>query len=94
MADQPAPANPPEADGDGVLQTLVGIGDDQPHPTEAPGIQRAQEGQPEGAVLAGAHVHAQYLSLTGAVHAGGHHTLTFTIRPPSRTFWVNTSNHT
>ena len=58
--------------GDDVLQSLVSIGDDQ-SPAEALDVQRAQEGQPEGAVLAGAHVHAQDIPLNGAVHAGGHH---------------------
>ena len=51
----------------------MGVTDDQFHPAEDPGVQLAQEGQPEGAVLAGAHIHAQYLPLTLAVHAGGHH---------------------
>ena len=51
----------------------MSIGDDQFHPAEAPSVQRTQEGQPEGAVLTGAHVHAQYLPLTLAVYTGGHH---------------------
>ena len=59
--------------GDGLLQSLVGIGYDQFHPAEALDVQRAQEGQPEGAVLAGAYVHVQDIPLTGAVHASGHH---------------------
>ena len=61
---------------DSVLQFLVGIGDDQFHSAEAPGVQRAQEGQPEGAVLAGAHIHAQHFPLTGRTYcrsSGGHH---------------------
>ena len=59
--------------GDGLLQTLMGIGGHQFHPTEAPGVQRPQEGQPESAVLAGPHVRAQHLTLTLGVHPSGHH---------------------
>ena len=43
------------------------IGDDQFHPAKPAGIAGAQEGQPEGAVLAGSHVQAQCLPLTGLV---------------------------
>ena len=57
------PAGPSEHRGDGVLQPLVSIGGYQLHPAEAPSGQRPQEGQPERAVLAGAHVHAQDLTL-------------------------------
>ncbi len=58
-------------------QAVVGIGDDRSHPAETRRVQRAQELQPEGAVLARSHVRAQGLPLTVAVHAGGHdHALT------------------
>ena len=57
------PAGPSEHRGDGVLQPLVGIGGYQLHSAEAPSGQRPQEGQPEGAVLAGPHVHTQDLTL-------------------------------
>ena len=42
--------------GDGVLQPLVSIGGNQFHPAEPSIGQRPQEGRPERAVLAGAHV--------------------------------------
>ena len=58
---------------DGVLQPLVSIGDDQFHPAETPSGQRPQEGQPEGAVLAGAHVHAQDLTLPFGIDPRRHH---------------------
>ena len=56
------PAGSSKDCGDGVLQPLVGIGGYQFHPAEAPSGQRPQEGQPERAVLAGAHVHTQDLT--------------------------------
>ena len=67
------PAGPSEHRGDGVLQPLVSIGDDQLHPAEAPSGQRPQEGQPERAVLAGAHVHAQDLTLPFGIDPRRHH---------------------
>ena len=59
--------------GDGVLQPLVGIGGHQFHPAEAPSGQRPQEGQPERAVLAGAHVHTQNLTLPVGIDPRRHH---------------------
>ena len=67
------PAGPSEHRGDGVLQPLVSIGGYQLHPAEAPSGQRPQEGQPERAVLAGAHVHAQDLTLPFGIDPRRHH---------------------
>ncbi len=67
------PAGPSEHRGDGVLQPLVSIGGYQLHPAEAPSGQRPQEGQPEGAVLAGAHVHTQDLTLPFGIDPRRHH---------------------
>ena len=67
------PAGPSKHRGDGVLQPLVGIGGYQLHPAEAPSGQRPQEGQPEGAVLAGAHVHTQDLTLPFGIDPRRHH---------------------
>ena len=67
------PAGSSEHRGDGVLQPLVGIGGNQFHPAEPPSGQRPQEGQPEGAVLAGAHVHTQNLPLPVGIDPRRHH---------------------
>ena len=67
------PAGSSEHRGDGVLQPLVSIGGNQFHPAETPSGQRAQEGQPERAVLAGAHVHAQNLTLPVGIDPRRHH---------------------
>ena len=74
------PAGTGKHRGDGVLQPPAfagagsgSIGDDQLHPAEAPSGQRPQEGQPEGAVLAGAHVHAQDLTLPFGIDPRRHH---------------------
>ena len=88
------PTGPDKHCGDGVLQTLVSIGDDQFHAAEAPSVQRPQEGQPEGTVLAGAHVHAHHFPCPYALTPVATTTLTLTMRPPSLTFWVNASSHT
>ena len=67
------PAGPSEHRGDGVLQPLVGIGGYQLHSAEPPSGQRPQEGQPERAVLAGAHVHTQDLTLPFGIDPRRHH---------------------
>ena len=59
--------------GDGVLQPLVGIGGYQFHPAEPSSGQRPQEGQPERAILAGAHVHTQDLTLPFGIDPRRHH---------------------
>ena len=51
----------------------MSIGGYQIHPAEAPSGQRPQEGQPEGAVLAGAHVHTQDLTLPFGIDPRRHH---------------------
>ena len=68
-----------------VLQPLVS-GGYQLHPAEAPSGQRPQEGQPERAVLAGAHVHTQAIDVATTTQTS--------MRPPSRTFWVRPSSQT
>ena len=67
------PRGPGEDGRDGVLQALVRIGGHQLHPTQTPGDQRAQERQPEGAVLARPDVDAEHLALPLAVDRGRHH---------------------
>ena len=42
-------------------------------PPSPPGVQGAQEGQPEGAILAGPNVHPNDLPLALGVHRGGNH---------------------
>ena len=77
------------------FQPLVSIGGNQFHPAEASSRQRAQEGQPERTVLAGAHIQAQDLTLhVGIDPRVAITTQTLTMRPPSRTFWVRPSSHT
>ena len=54
----------------------MGIGDPQLHSAEGSCIHRSQEGQPQGAVLANAHVHAQKSPLTQVVDSDGHRPVT------------------
>ena len=85
------PAGSSKDCGDGVLQPLVSIGGCQFHPAEPSSRQRPQEGQPERAVLAGTHVD---LTLPFGIDPRRTTTQTFTMRPPSRTFWVRPSSQT
>ena len=73
MSAAAVPAGTGEHRGDGVLQPLVSIGGCQFHPAEPSSRQRPQEGQPERAVLAGAHVHAQDLTLPVGIDPRRHH---------------------
>ena len=57
--------------GDRSLQAAVGVGDDQLHPGQAAGLQRAQERGPERPVLAVADVHAQDLTAAVSGHSDG-----------------------
>ena len=87
------PAGSSKHRGDGVLQPLVSIGGNQFHTAETASGQRAQEGQPERTILAGAHVQAQDLRCPSALTPVATTTQTLTMRPPSRTFCVRPSNH-
>ena len=59
--------------GDGVLQPLVGIGVTSSTPLRPRAVSDPQEGQPERAVLAGAHVHTQDLTLPFGIDPRRHH---------------------
>src|SRR5206468_139746 len=67
------PAGPDERGGDGGLQTEVVIADDELHAGQAASPQTLQEGAPEGAVFAVAHVDAQHFAVTGGRDAGSDH---------------------
>ena len=67
------PAGSSKHRGDDVLQPLVSIGGYQFHPAETASRQRAQEGQPERTILAGAHVQAQNLTLPVSIDPRRHH---------------------
>lgn len=54
---------------DGILQSGVGVGDDQGRAAQAPGHQAPQEGAPASAVLAGHHVEAEDLGGTSSRRA-------------------------
>jgi len=58
---------------DGLLQTGVGVGDDQLHTTQSSGLERAQERRPEGAVLGVADLAAEHLAATVGGDPGGDH---------------------
>ncbi len=81
---RPLPAGADEALGDGGLEALVVIGDDQPDAGEAPGAQRAEELGPERLGLGVAHGAAQHLSLTVAVTPVTTTTARETTWPPTR----------
>jgi hypothetical protein len=51
-----------EAAADRRLEAGVGVGDDQPHPTQPAGLQRPQESGPERLVLGVADVDAEHLA--------------------------------
>ena len=51
----------------------MSIGGYQFHPAEPSSGQRPQEGQSDGAVLAGAHVHTQDLTLLFGIDSRRHH---------------------
>jgi hypothetical protein len=59
--------------GDGLLEALVGVGDDQLHPSEATADQAAQELAPERLGLGRAHIQADHLPLAAGVHPVGDH---------------------
>jgi hypothetical protein len=61
----------PAMTADGLLEAGGGVGDDQLHPGQPAGLERAQERGPEGAVLAVADVQAQHLPAAVGGHAGG-----------------------
>ena len=88
------PAGSSKDRGDGVLQPLVSIRGNQLHPAEPSSRQRAQEGQPERAVLAGTHVQAQNLTLPVGIDPRRHHHADVHDAAPSRTFWVRPSSQT
>ena len=67
------PAGTSKHRGDDVLQPLVSIGGNQFHPAETASRQRAQEGQPERTILAGAHVQAQNLTRPVSIDPRRHH---------------------
>ena len=67
------PAGSSKHRGDGVLQPLVASEVTTSTPPETPSGQRAQEGQPEGTVLAGTHVQAQDLTLPVGIDPRRHH---------------------
>ena len=57
--------------GDGGLDALVGVGDDQLDAAQAAPGELAQEGRPEGLGLGGADIHAQHLAPAVGVDADG-----------------------
>jgi hypothetical protein len=58
---------------DRLSQAKVGVGDDQLHPGQPTGLQRAQERRPERPILAVAHAEAEHLPATITTHPSGHH---------------------
>lgn len=71
MDPAPLPGGACEHSGDGSLQTLVGVGDDEGRPAEAPSHQGAEEGSPEGVVLARPDVDTEDLAPTVRGHPHG-----------------------
>ena len=66
-------AAPMQHRADRGLQAGVGVGDDQLHPAQAAGLQRAQERGPERPVLGVADVEAEDLTAAVGGDAGGDH---------------------
>ena len=78
------PAGASHDRGDGLLQTGVGIGDDQLDAGEPAGLERAQERGPERAVLAVTDVQAQHLPTAISGHPVAITTARETTRPSTR----------
>jgi hypothetical protein len=55
------------------VEAEVGVGDDQLHPAQPAGLERAEELGPERAILAVTHGEAEHLAAAVAAHPGGHH---------------------
>ena len=72
---------------DGVLQALMGVGDDQGHPAEPTGHQAAEKGRPARPVLGGEDVEAQISRCPSALTPVAMTVATETTRPPSLTLW-------
>ena len=91
---RPLPAGTGQHGGDCRPQALVAVSDDQLDAAEAASHQRAQQGDPTGAVLAGHQVEAEHLPVAVGVHSGGddHHDVDDAAA--SRTFMVSPSSHT
>ena len=66
-------AAPSSTAGDRLLQPGVGVGDDQLHPAQPAGLQRAQERGPERAVLGVADGEPEHLPPAVGADPGGHH---------------------
>jgi hypothetical protein len=69
----PLPGGADEHRPDGGFQAGVGVADDQLHPAESAGLQRAQERGPERTILRIADVEAEYLAAAVGGHPGGDH---------------------
>src|SRR4030042_5345906 len=64
---------PGEHRGDSLLKPPVGVGGHELYAAEPPRHQRAQELEPEGAILAGAHIDAHHLTPPLSVDRRGDH---------------------
>ena len=56
-----------------LAEPEMGVGDDQLHPGQAAGLERAQERGPKGTVLGVANGEAEDLAAAVAAHPSGHH---------------------
>ena len=70
MRATPLPGGAVEDRGDGVLQPLVGVGDDERDPGQPACDETAQERRPAGPVLGAEDVDAEDLPVAIGVHAG------------------------
>jgi hypothetical protein len=94
MRTTPLPGRAGQHCGDRVAQPVMAVGGDQLHAGQAAGGQPAQERQPARAILGRGDVQAEDLPLASAFTPVAISACTFTVRPPSRTFWVSASIHT
>ena len=65
------PGRASEDGGDGILEALMGIRDDQLHTGQPTRDERPQEAEPKGAILARAAVQSEYFALPLTVDRGG-----------------------
>ena len=69
---------------DGLLEPGVGVGDDQLHPGQPAGLERAQERRPEGAILRVTDIQAEDLAAAVGRDPVAITTARLTTRPSTR----------
>jgi hypothetical protein len=83
----PLPRRARQHGRDGLLQALVGVGDDQPHAAQAALHQAPQKRRPEGAIFRRPHVDTEDLTIAVGGDADRDDRRLAITRPSTRTLW-------